>query len=706
MKTGRAGRFGLTIRTRLLLLGLAVLSIPYVGLQYLQEMERFLQDSLEQSLLDAARATAAPLHNHPELFHRIYDNDQPAIFIHDIRHPLQIDGYVNDWSMYIDWSNHYARPQGASGDAAPVFFSTLMARHSGQVYLLLQVNDREVRYNTPDAGTGINGDYVSLVFEDQYGHVQTAYFSPEAPGAMFPFRLQEYHPEDPFFEFSESTLTRTYITNIHSAWQETEQGYVLEVRIPEYMLGDRLGVLVTDSFTRDGHAGQITIGSAGIMTATQPNVLLQQSTAIHAMLRDHAELRGRRVWVLDSKGQVLAVSGELASPAGGKSWNLFYEWLLPDVDARFHDDRAGQSRLDSDEVQQALAANSTVRWRSPNRQTAVVSAAVPVFNGNLVDGVVMMEETSHRIQLVQREAMSNLFNKTFLVFLVVTILLLAFATHLSLRLRKLRRQVDAAVDEHGRVTGTLAPLGGADEITELSEHYVDIVDRLRQYHDYLEGLSGKLSHELRTPMAVVQSSLDNLQHGAESSAEQQTYIERAQAGIRRLNMLVTRLSEAARIEQAIQSTEFENVNLDDLLDGCVQGYAAAYPDQQFVFTPCHTDSTARISPDLFVQMLDKLVGNAVEFSSGDRPIEISLSRKRKLLELSVTNYGSGIPAGMEKQLFNSMTSMRKQKDDTPHLGLGLYIARLIAEAHGATISARNLEGETGVSFQVIFTNAQ
>ena len=83
------------------------------------------------------------------------------------------------------------------------------------------------------------------------------------------------------------------------------------------MLGDRLGVLVTDSFTRDGHAGQITIGSAGIMTATQPNVLLQQSSAIHAILKDHAELRGRRVWVLDGKGQVLAVTGELARPMNG-----------------------------------------------------------------------------------------------------------------------------------------------------------------------------------------------------------------------------------------------------------------------------------------------------------------------------------------------------------------------------------------------------
>lgn len=704
MKEHRRRRFGLTIKTRLLLLALAVLSIPYVGLQYLQEMERFLQDSLEQSLLDASRAIAGPLHDHPELFYQDYDNNQPAIFIHDIRHAMQIDGYTDDWKQYLDWSNHVYHPGKAEIRGTSPFFSILVARHGGQIYLLVQVNDDDIYYNAPDQNSGINGDYISLVYEDEYGHVQTAYFAPEAPGTMFPYRLQEYRPDDPFFEFTEATLTRSYITNMQGEWQETDDGFVLEIRIPEYMLGDRLGVIVNDHYSDNGIKKDMTIGSAGVMTASQPNVLLQQSRDIHAIIRDHARLQGRRVWVLDREGQVLAVTGNLGNAVGKKSTNLLYEWLLPSVEDRFRDDLAGHSRLEGEEVLQALAGNSGIRWRSPDRQTAIVSAAVPVMNGDRVEGVVMVEETSNRIQLVQRAAMTSLFNQTFLVFLVVTVLLLAFATHLSLRLRQLRRQVDSAVDEHGRVTGSITPLGGADEVTELSEHYVDLVERLKQYHDYLQSLSGKLSHELRTPMAVVQSSLDNLQDDTQSADDQQQYIQRAREGIRRLNMLVTRLSEAARIEQAIQSSEFEVVNLDTFLDGCIQGYRSAWPDMNFEYTASGSDSTSLISPELFAQMLDKLVANAVEFSSSGSPVRIDLEEKGGQLELSVTNYGSQLPAGMESRLFNSMVSVRDGKGEAPHLGLGLYIARLIAEFHGGHIRAHDLVEQAGVVFTVRFSS--
>ncbi len=706
MKKSGPRRFGLTIRTRLLLLGLAVLSIPYVGLQYLQEMERFLQDSLEQSLVDAARALSGPLHDHPELFHLAYDNDQPSIFIHDIKHEIQIDGYIDDWAQYLDWSNNFFRVDGAGPDERSPFFRSLVARHGDHIYILLQVRDSEIHYNMPGQQEGINGDYISLVFADGSGRLQTYYFAPEAPGTMFPYRLQEYLPDDPYFEFTEALMTKTHITNIRGAWQETDTGYVLEIRLPDYLPGERLGFMVTDYSLVTGSPRAVTVGSAGYMTATRPNLLLQQSQAIHAILRHHGELRGRRAWVLDEKGQVLAVSGTLKTAAPRKSSNILYEWLLPDVDDRFRDDLAGRSSLEGHEIRQALAGDSGSRWRNTDRKTVIVSAAVPVWNGDRVQGVVMVEETSNRIQLVQRAAMANLFNKTFLVFMVVTLLLLIFATHLSMRLRRLARQVDAAIDEHGRIITNVEAFGGADEIADLSRRYADIIDRLQRYHDYMEGLSGKLSHELRTPMAVVQSSLDNLQSAATDNNARQQYIERARDGIRRLNLLVTRLSEAARIEQAIQSSEMESIDLNAFLKNCVDGYAAAWPDQSFDYAPLETPLQAEISPELFMQMLDKLVSNAVEFSETGQPVRVELVQARNGISISVINQGPLLPEGMRGQLFDSMISIRGKSNGTPHLGLGLYIARLIAEFHGGDISASNLPDDgSGVCFSINLPSA-
>ena len=61
-----------------------------------------------------------------------------------------------------------------------------------------------------------------------------------------------------------------------------------------------------------------------------------------------------------------------------------------------------------------------------------------------------------------------------------------------------------------------------------------------------------------------------------------------------------------------------------------------------------------VSPDLLVQMLDKLVSNAVDFSDGDSPVELGLVTGDGSWEIYVTNYGYSLPDRMEEQLFNSM----------------------------------------------------
>ncbi|HEY4481286.1 MAG TPA: ATP-binding protein, partial [Candidatus Brocadiaceae bacterium] len=73
------------------------------------------------------------------------------------------------------------------------------------------------------------------------------------------------------------------------------------------------------------------------------------------------------------------------------------------------------------------------------------------------------------------------------------------------------------------------------------------------------------------------------------------------------------------------------------------------------------------------------------------------------ITLNVINYGSTLPKAMEGQLFNSMVSVRQKKENnTPHLGLGLYIARMIAEFHGGHIKASNLQDGKGVCFSMVF----
>ena len=91
------------------------------------------------------------------------------------------------------------------------------------------------------------------------------------------------------------------------------------------------------------------------------------------------------------------------------------------------------------------------------------------------------------------------------------------------------------------------------------------------------------------------------------------------------------------------------------------------------------------------------MANAVDFSPAESPIEISLAGAGDSAELSVANKGLLLPAELQGRLFNSMVSARKEgAAAAPHLGLGLYIARLIAEFHRGTIRAENLPDGDGV----------
>jgi signal transduction histidine kinase len=107
------------------------------------------------------------------------------------------------------------------------------------------------------------------------------------------------------------------------------------------------------------------------------------------------------------------------------------------------------------------------------------------------------------------------------------------------------------------------------------------------------------------------------------------------------------------------------------------------------------------SPDLAAQMLDKLVENAADFSPPGSPVRLRLQARGRHAELAVENRGPPLPMEMRGRLFESMVSVREPRaGGAPHLGLGLYVARLIAEFHGGAIEAADTAARDGVIVRV------
>jgi signal transduction histidine kinase len=181
------------------------------------------------------------------------------------------------------------------------------------------------------------------------------------------------------------------------------------------------------------------------------------------------------------------------------------------------------------------------------------------------------------------------------------------------------------------------------------------------------------------------------------------YVERAGEGVDRLARLISRLSEATRLESMLESAERESFDLAKLVAGCVEGYRAAYAPRLFEITRPEGPLVIRGVPDAVAQLVDKLAENAHDFAPAGTPIRFAVGpRPGGGAILSVENAGPALPEAARARLFDSMVSLRPPEGGggAGHLGLGLYIVRIVAEFHGGTVRAANLPGDSGVRFEV------
>ncbi|MFT4581155.1 MAG: two-component system sensor histidine kinase ChvG [Gammaproteobacteria bacterium] len=683
----------ITIRVKLVMLSIAMLSIPYVGFQYLRETERYLQSSLEDSLLAVGGALAVSLQSQSALFRNSSDNalSRDPIFSHSLNYPVHIDGYIDDWEGYLQWADHFeSSGRSTLGQRTPPAFDLIVGEHEQYLNVLVLVSDESHVYQNGGSFEPQAADTVEITIYKNNGRTQSIFLGTAGPGPITAYDISEN------WDFS---TTRKPVANVFGQWRETALGYAVEIRIPLNLVGNALGISIHDKDI--GFSESMKVSTMGEELGATPNPLLRTSAMLQQSIQRIGFKKGRRVWVINRTGQVLASTGTLVSETKRGAINFIYTWILPIASGTFDDELRSASRLRGAEVLEALSGRASTRWRSSADERAViVSAAHPVRSGHELVGAVVVEETTNSIQTVQRDAMAALFNKSIGVFAGVSLILLIFASRLSFRIVRLRDQSERAIDQHGRVVGAISRSSASDEIGDLTRSYSAMLVRLKDYNAYLESMASKLTHELRTPLTVVSSSLQNLD-STSLNPDQEKFLDRAREGIDRLHNLVSRLSEASRIEQSVSSVEFEFFDLATLIRGSVDGYKNAYLGNRFELNLPSIACEVLASDDLIAQLLDKLVDNAVAFSVAKKAIEVGLWSNEDEYLIEVKNYGQLLPESMQNELFNPMVSLRAEgRGRDLHLGLGLHIARLIAEIHQGRITAKNLEDGSGVSFTV------
>jgi len=414
--------------------------------------------------------------------------------------------------------------------------------------------------------------------------------------------------------------------------------------------------------------------------------------------------RDARVWVIDANGNVRGLAGAIyAAPLQTGLESTItgaVTWLL-----RGRIDAVTTDAVDSREAvlaqsERALVGQSNNEWRTQSDDRfGVLSAAEPIWQGDNIVAAVVVEQSDTSQRALARRAAQSVIVVSVVVFIVAFSALVWFSYSLVRRISRLQQDANVAVDANGRATGVIRQAGGNDEISALSKTLAAMVARQAAYNEYLEKLASRLSHELRTPVAVVRSSLDNLR-AANTSAGELKYLGRADEGVLRLSKLISRMAEATQLEQMLQSADVERFDLCKVVEGCIEGYRLAFAPQTIELTRPNQECMVTGLPDAIAQMLDKLMQNAVDFATEGSTIRVQIANTAGNVILTVANTGPPLPADTSA-LFDSMISIREDAQGGEHLGLGLHIARLIAEFHDGKISAANLHDGSGVVIEIV-----
>ncbi len=270
--------------------------------------------------------------------------------------------------------------------------------------------------------------------------------------------------------------------------------------------------------------------------------------------------------------------------------------------------------------------------------------------------------------------------------------------------RPLRRLARAAVRVRlGRAREVVVPRlpSRRDEIGTLARALSDMTQALRERIDAGEHFAADVTHELKNPIASVRSAIEGLGR-VDSDAQRAQLLAIADEDVRRLDRLVSDISEASRVDAILSRTHFEPVDVGMMIEMMLAGRAArqdpgsAAPRIAFA-RPRKNTTTVMGDGHRLERAIDNLIDNAISFSPPGGLVCIAATRLGDEVHVRVDDDGPGIDPAQREAIFRRFHSERPDAEAFGrHSGLGLAIARTIIEGHGGTISARDRDdGERG-----------
>jgi two-component system, OmpR family, sensor histidine kinase ChvG len=344
-----------------------------------------------------------------------------------------------------------------------------------------------------------------------------------------------------------------------------------------------------------------------------------------------------------------------------------------------------------EEVGSSLRGFKSSMVRINDRGEVIVSVAVPVQRFRAVRGALMLSTQGSDIDnmvAAERLAIFKLFLIASGVMVVLSFLLAGtiagpvrrLAEGAQLVRRRIRSRVEIPDFSHRR-----------DEIGHLSGSLRDMTNALYSRIEAIESFAADVAHELKNPLTSLRSAVETLPL-AKSDESRGRLLAVIQHDVKRLDRLISDISDASRLDGEMQRQDAQPVDLVKLLTTVVGVTNERHDDGvsvKLTFEGCRPAFMVLGHDSRLGQVVDNLIDNARSFSPPGSTVRVVCRRLRNEAEIIVEDDGPGVPAEASEKIFERFYTHRPEQAFGQNSGLGLSISKHIIEAHDGRIWAEN-----------------
>ncbi|MSP43958.1 MAG: HAMP domain-containing protein [Alphaproteobacteria bacterium] len=357
------------------------------------------------------------------------------------------------------------------------------------------------------------------------------------------------------------------------------------------------------------------------------------------------------------------------------------------------------------EVMLSLQGQPANTVRENSMGEPMLSVAVPVQRFRMVLGSLMLTTEAGDIdEIVRAERRSIL--EVFLVALGIGVIISVIMA--GTIVRPIRRLAEAAENVRNRKGGRSSIPDFSrrnDEIGDLSIVLADMTAALYDRIDANEHFAADVAHEIKNPLSSISSAVESMPLARDQETRDKL-MSILQEDVRRLDRLISDISQASRLDAQLSRAPVEPVELASLLSALIEIFIETRDNMQEI--------RLHISPgESFVvqggegrigQVMRNLLENAVSFSPPGGVINVSLTRAGREVQVIIDDEGPGIPAENLETIFERFYTERPYGEAFGrHSGLGLSISRQITEAYGGSLTAANRKDPEGKIIGARFT---